>query len=92
MSEQEDLPEGESEVPPPDFLVPGVRTGLEMALVGILVALIGLPAENALYLGIVMLAAFLAMIVVLFWALNQQMQRWILHAEGKPTVHGEALE
>ncbi|MFB6074749.1 MAG: hypothetical protein ABEJ89_07030 [Haloarculaceae archaeon] len=74
------------DVPPPDFLVPGVRCGLEMALVGLAVLLVGLPAENALYFGVVVLAALLAMTVVLFWCLNQHVANWIRRAQGRPTM------
>ena len=65
----EDSPQEPKEVPAPHFLVPGVRTGLEMALVGVIVAMIGLPATDPISYGIVMLTGLIAMVIVLFWAL-----------------------
>jgi len=56
-----------------------------MALVGTIVLLIGLPTEEPIRLGIVFLAALLAMTVVLFWAVGRHMRRWIRYAQGKPT-------
>lgn len=73
-------------LPAPGFVVPGARCALEMALVGLLIGLVGLPAENALQLGVVVLAALVAMTVVLFWSLNRQMRKWIRRAQGKPTM------
>ncbi|WP_226012606.1 hypothetical protein [Halomicrobium salinisoli] len=73
-------------IPAPGFVVPGARTALEMALVGLLIGLVGLPAKNALYLGVVALAALVAMTVVLFWSLNRQIRKWIRRAQGKPTM------
>ena len=74
-----------SETPSPGFVLPGLRAGVEMALVGIIVALIGLPAREPLVLGVVLLVALLAMTVVLFWAMNRHMRKWIRYAQGKPT-------
>lgn len=82
MANSEEL----SKVPHPPFLLAGIRCALEMLLVGVAIGLVGLPAENPLYLAIVVVLAVLAMVVVLFWSLNQQMDRWIKHAQGKPTV------
>jgi hypothetical protein len=75
-----------SEVPHPPFVLAGIRCALEMVLVASLVLLLGLPAQNAMYLAVVVLLAVVGMVVVLFWCLNQQMDRWIKHARGKPTV------
>jgi hypothetical protein len=69
-----------TEVPPPDFLVPGVRCALEMLLVGGLVLIVGLPTTNPYYLGAVVVIAVVVMTVVLFWSLNQQMEAWIARA------------
>ena len=69
-----------TEIPPPDFLVPGIRCALEMVLVGTLVLFVGLPAGNTFYLGLVLVLAFVAMVVILFWALNRQMEAWIARA------------
>ena len=69
-----------TEVPPPDFLVPGVRCALEMLLAGALVLIVGLPASNVFYLGAVVVVAVVVMTVVLFWSLNQQMEAWIARA------------
>lgn len=72
----------------PGFVLPGIRTALEMALVGIIVGLIGLPATEPLILGVVLLSALIAMVVVLFWAMNRHTRRWIRYAQGKPTTLG----
>jgi hypothetical protein len=90
MSTAEDLPAEDDEVPPPDYVIPGIRNALEMFLVGTAVALLGLPAKEPLFLGIVILTTFTAMIVVLFWGLNKQMAKWITHAQGKPSMAGES--
>lgn len=76
-------------VPPPDYLVPAIRCGLEMALVGTIVALLGLPAESTLMTGFVLLVALMAMLVVLFYSLNQQVAEWIRRAQKRPTIHDE---
>lgn len=73
-------------VPAPGYLVPGVRCALEMVLVGCIVGLLGLPAPNALSLGIVLVTMLVAMVVVLFWCLNQHMAEWIRRAQGKPKL------
>jgi len=78
-----------SSVPHPPFLLAGIRTALEMSLVAITIGLIGLPAENPLYLSVIALLAVVAMVVVLFWSLNQHIDRWIKHAQGKPTYERE---
>jgi hypothetical protein len=54
-----------------------------MLLVGTLVVLVGLPAENAMYRGVVFGLALVSMVVVLFWALDRQMRAWlaVLRAE-----------
>jgi hypothetical protein len=78
----------DSEIPTPAFLWPAIRCGIEMALVGSVVLLAGLPASNTLYLGFVFISAIVAMTVVLFWCLNQQMRAWIAYAQGKPTGTG----
>lgn len=67
-----------TEVPPPDFVVPAVRCALEMVLVGAIILYVGLPAGNPYYLGFVV--AIIAMVTVLFWALNRQMEAWIARA------------
>ena len=72
-------------LPSPGFVLPGIRTALEMALVATVIALVGLPAADPLVLGVVLLAALVGMVVVLFWALNRHMRRWIRYAQGKPT-------
>jgi type IV secretory pathway TrbD component len=69
-----------TEVPPPGFIVPGVRCALEMLLVGAVLLYAGLPATNAVYLGFVVVLTVVAMVVVLFWCLNQQMEAWIARA------------
>jgi hypothetical protein len=69
-----------TEVPPPDFLVPGVRCALEMLLVGGIVLIVGLPTENPYYMGAIVVTAVVLMTVVLFWSLNQQMEAWIARA------------
>jgi len=81
-----------TEVPPPDFLVPGVRCGLEMVLVATLVFFVGLPAPNPIYLGLVVVLAVVSMVVVLFWSLNQQMEAWIARARrtGRQRRSGDA--
>lgn len=48
-----------------------------MVLAGSLVLLVGLPAENDIYFGAVVTLAVVVMVVVLFWALNRQMARWV---------------
>lgn len=73
-------------MPAPGFLVPAVRCALEMALVGTAVGLLGLPAATPLDLGIVLLAALISMVVVLFWCLNRHVAEWIRRAQGKPTL------
>ena len=72
-------------LPSPGFVLPGIRTALEMALVATVIALVGLPAADPLVLGVVLLTALVGMVVVLFWALNRHMRRWIRYAQGKPT-------
>ncbi|WP_302080176.1 hypothetical protein [Salinibaculum rarum] len=69
-----------TEVPPPDFIGPAIRCALEMLLVGALVLVVGLPTTNAFYLGLVIVLAVVAMVTVLFWSLNQQMEAWIARA------------
>ena len=61
----------------PDFLRPGIRCALEMLLAGGLVLLVGLPADSALFTGAVVALAVVVMVVVLFWALNRQMEAWV---------------
>jgi len=72
-------------LPSPGFVLPGIRTAVEMALVATVIALVGLPAADPLVLGVVLLTALVGMVVVLFWALNRHMRRWIRYAQGKPT-------
>lgn len=88
MSSLDELPAEDRDVPSPGFLVPGVRCGLEMAIVGLIVALVGLPASSALHLGVVLLAALVSMVVVLFWCLNRHVAEWIRRAQGRPTWTG----
>lgn len=67
-------------IPPdakPDFLRPGIRCALEMMLAGGFVLLVGLPAENAVYIGAVVTLALVVMVVVLFWAVNRQIEQWM---------------
>lgn len=61
----------------PDFLVPAVRCALEMTLAGGLVLLIGLPADNVVYFGVVVTLAIVVMVAILFWALNRQIEQWL---------------
>lgn len=68
---------GTAAVAEPDFLLPGIRCGVEMVLAGGLVLLVGLPAENVVYFGAVVTLAVVVMVVVLFWALNRQMEQWV---------------
>ena len=75
-------------LPSPGFILPGIRTAVEMALVATIIGLFGLPTEDPLVLGVVLLTALVGMIVVLFWALNRHMRRWIRYAQGKPTTLG----
>jgi len=77
-----------TEVPPPDFVWPGVRCALEMALVGFAILYVGLPAGNPYHLGFVLVVALVAMTVVLFWALNQQMEAWIARARRTGSPEG----
>jgi hypothetical protein len=90
MSTESEQQAADDEVPPPDFLIPGIRVALEMALVGSSVAMMGLWVEEPLFIGVVILTTFSAMIVVLFWRLNKQMGKWIKHAKGKPSMEGDA--
>jgi hypothetical protein len=76
-----------SKTPSPGFVLPGLRAGTEMALVGIIIALIGLPTQDPLVLGVVVFSALLGMTVVLFWAMNRHMRKWIRYAQGKPTQY-----
>lgn len=69
-----------TEIPPPGFVIPGIRCALEMVMVGVLVLLIGLPTTNPFYLGWLVVAALISMTVVLFWSLNRQMETWIARA------------
>ncbi|MEF8783285.1 MAG: hypothetical protein V5A39_09230 [Haloarculaceae archaeon] len=69
-----------SDTEPPGFIVPGIRCGLEMLLVGALLLYVGLPATNTIYLGMVVVLAVVSMTVVLFWSLNRQMEAWIAWA------------
>ncbi|WP_254271425.1 hypothetical protein [Haloarcula marina] len=77
-----------SALPSPGFVLPGLRCAVEMALVALVIALLGLPTEEPLVLGVVMLSALFGMVVVLFWAMNRHMRRWIRYAQGKPTNMG----
>lgn len=72
-------------LPSPGFILPGIRTALEMSLVATIILLFGLPTADPVVLGVVMLTALVAMVVVLFWALNRHMRRWVRYAQGKPT-------
>jgi hypothetical protein len=73
-------------IPPPDYFIPAVRSGIEMILVGTIVAMLGLPAESTLMTGFVLMVAFVAMLVVFFYCLNQQMAEWIRRAQKRPTI------
>lgn len=66
-----------STVEKPDFLRQGIRCALEMVLAGGLVLLVGLPAENTIYFGAVVTLAVIVMVVVLFWALNRQVEQMV---------------
>lgn len=76
---------GVSAAAKPDFLRPGIRCALEMVLAGGLILLVGLPAENIIYFGAVVTLAVVVMVVVLFWALNRQMEQWIEASQQGPT-------
>ncbi|MEF8786489.1 MAG: hypothetical protein V5A45_11195 [Haloarculaceae archaeon] len=78
-----------TEVPPPDFLGPAVRCALEMLLVAGLILFVGLPTTNAFFLGLIIVLAVVAMVTVLFWSLNQQMEAWIARARRTGTQSGE---
>lgn len=78
-----------TEVPPPDFIVPGVRCALEMALVGFVILYLGLPTSNTFYAGAVVVLALITMTVVLFWALNRQMEAWIARARRTAPPSGD---
>jgi hypothetical protein len=52
-----------------------------MILAGSLVLLVGLPAENLVFSGLVVALAIVVMVVVLFWAINRQMEAWIESAQ-----------
>lgn len=84
---------GEDEtIPPPDVFLPAVRCGVEMVLVGSIVALVGLPADTTVMTGFVVLVAVVAMLVVLFYCVNQQMATWIRRARKRPTMRdGDGL-
>jgi len=70
----------------PDFLRAGIRCALEMVLAGGLVLLVGLPAENTVFYGLTVVTAIVVMVVVLFWALNRQIEAWIRFVQGGGTV------
>jgi len=76
------------DMPSPGFVLPGIRTAVEMALVATIIGLYGLPTTDPLVLGVVLLTALVGMVVVLFWGLNRHMRRWIRYAQGKPTRLG----
>lgn len=86
MTNRDELEGERREVPPPGFIVPGIRCALEMVIVGSIVGLLGLPATSALSLGIVLIAMLVSMVVVLFWCLNNHMAEWIRRAQGKPRL------
>jgi hypothetical protein len=86
MASSDELPGQQRSVPAPGYVIPAVRCALEMILVACIIGLLGLPAENPLILGIVLLSMLVAMVVVLFWSLNQHMAEWIRRAQGKPTL------
>ncbi|SDJ44288.1 hypothetical protein SAMN05216226_103217 [Halovenus aranensis] len=67
----------------PGFLLPGIRCAIEMVLAGTLVLLVGLPADNDIYLGAVVTLAVVVMVVILFWALNRQIEQWVTAATGR---------
>lgn len=81
----EDLPADDG-VPAPGYLLPAIRCGLEMAIVGLTVGLVGLPGADPLQRGVVLLVAMVAMVVVLFWCLNRHVAEWIRRAQGRPTL------
>jgi len=83
--------ESEEGIPSPDYIVPAIRCGLEMALVGSIVMLFGLPAGSTLMTGVVLLVALMAMLVVLFYCLNRQMAEWIRRAQKRPTIRDDGL-
>jgi hypothetical protein len=72
----------------PDFLRAGIRCALEMVLAGGLVLLAELPAKNTVFAGIVYVLTVLVMVVVLFWALNRQVEAWIRFVQQGGHVDG----
>lgn len=72
--------QGDATSDPPGFLGPGIRCAIEMLAVAGIVLLVGLPAANALYLGLVVALTVVSVTVVLFWCLNRQIEKWIAHA------------
>ncbi|PSQ30433.1 hypothetical protein BRD09_05415 [Halobacteriales archaeon SW_10_68_16] len=66
---------------PPGLLVPALRCAVEMLAVAGIFLLVGLPASNTVYLGVVVALTVIAVTVVLFWCLNRQMRAWIVHAQ-----------
>jgi hypothetical protein len=72
--------QGETGSDPPGFLAPGFRCAVEMLAVAGIMLLVGLPASNTVYLGLVVALTVLSVTVVLFWCLNRQMEAWIAHA------------
>lgn len=78
-----------TEVPPPDFLGPAVRCALEMLLVGAIILFAGLPTSNAFFFGFIIVLAVVAMVAILFWSLNQQMEAWIARARRTGTRSSE---
>lgn len=72
--------QGDTTTDPPGFLGPGIRCAVEMLTVAGIVLLVGLPASNTIYLGLVVALTVLSVTVVLFWCLNRQIEAWIVHA------------
>ena len=68
----------------PDFLRAGIRCALEMVPAGGLVLLAELSAKNTVFAGMV----YVLTVVVLFWALNRQVEAWIRFVQQGGHVDG----
>lgn len=72
--------QGDTTTDPPGFVGPGVRCVVEMLSVAGVMLLVGLPASNGVYRGLVVALTVVSVTVVLFWCLNRQIEAWIAHA------------
>jgi len=71
---------GDMPTDPPGFVGPGIRCAVEMLTVAGIMLLVGLPASNTVYRGLVVALTVVSVTVVLFWCLNRQMEARIAHA------------